>query len=251
MSYLIHIRRLPQLVRAVVRRRPQRVRWGTLRRTTPLSRQFGYDRGTPVDRYYIEGFLGRHAADIRGRVLEVKDSGYTLRFGGTRVTQADVLDVDAGNQNATIVADLASGGGLPADAFDCIVLTQVLQFIYDFPAALDTVYRVLRPGGVLLLTVPGISQVAYSELGRDWHWAFTEASITRLLESRFAPARTVVEMHGNVLAATALLQGIAFEEVRTRELDVQDPDYQVILAARVVKPLAASRPRYGTLGLGQ
>ena len=48
----------------------------------PVSRSFGFDRGTPVDRRYIEQFLARHAAAIRGDVLEVGDDGYTRRFGG-------------------------------------------------------------------------------------------------------------------------------------------------------------------------
>ena len=50
-----------------------------LRRTEPISRAYGFDRGTPVDRHYIEAFLQRHApspdysaGDIRGRVLEVE-----------------------------------------------------------------------------------------------------------------------------------------------------------------------------------
>ena len=42
--------------------------------TKPVSDHWGWDRGTPVDRYYIEQFLAEHAADVRGRVLEVKDS---------------------------------------------------------------------------------------------------------------------------------------------------------------------------------
>ena len=47
-----------------------------------LSRDFGFDRGTPIDRYYIESFLSTHASDIRGHVLEVADNTYTRRFGG-------------------------------------------------------------------------------------------------------------------------------------------------------------------------
>src|SRR4029453_14668409 len=61
-------RPLPQRLRRLVR-----PAWlGTLRRTRPLSNDFGYDRGTPVDRYYIERFLARHQSDVKGRVLEVK-----------------------------------------------------------------------------------------------------------------------------------------------------------------------------------
>ena len=216
------------------------MRWGTLRHTAPLSREFGYDRGTPVDRFYIEGFLERYGRDVRGRVLEVKDSGYTRRFGGPRVTHREVLDIDANNPNASIVADLASGIGIPSDTFDCIILTQVMQFIYDLPAAVATLHRILRPEGVLLLTVPGISQVAYRQLGPSWHWSFTEASVTRLLSEHFQNPAPRVELHGNVLAATALLQGIAYEELSSRELEAHDPDYQVIIAARAAKSRAPS-----------
>jgi hypothetical protein len=34
----------------------------------PISRAFGYDRGTPIDRYYLDRFLDEHNGDIRGRV---------------------------------------------------------------------------------------------------------------------------------------------------------------------------------------
>ena len=213
-----------------------RVRWGNLRRVEPLSRHFGAERGTPVDRYYIEGFLARHATDVRGRVLEVKDAAYTRQFGGARVSRSDVLDIDATNADATIVADLADGAAIPSDAFDCIILTQVLQLVFDVPAAVRTLYRALRPGGVLLLTVPGISQLHYEALGHTWHWSFTEASVRRLLTTCFPPDAVSVTPHGNVLAAAALLYGVVLEEVERGELDRRDPDYQVTLAARAVKP---------------
>jgi hypothetical protein len=71
-------------------RRPRigRVNFGDLRRTAPVSRWFGFDRGLPVDRRYIEGFLRRYSSDIRARVLEVGDSAYTLRFGATKLRHA-------------------------------------------------------------------------------------------------------------------------------------------------------------------
>src|SRR5690606_26975795 len=128
--------------------------WGDLRKLTPVSRVFGTDRGTPLDRYYIERFLERHRSDIHGRVLELGDPGYTQRFGGNRVEQSDVLHATPGNRKATIIGDLQSGQGIPADAFDCIILTQVLPFLFDFHGAVRTVHRALRPGGVVLATLP-------------------------------------------------------------------------------------------------
>src|ERR687894_427089 len=59
---------------------------GDLRRLTPISREYGYDRGTPIDRFYIENFLEEHSSSIRGRVLEISENTYTRRFGGARAT---------------------------------------------------------------------------------------------------------------------------------------------------------------------
>jgi len=208
---------------------------GGLRRTSPVSRNWGYDRGLPVDRHYIEDFLERHQADVRGRVLEVGDDSYTRRFGGDRVTARDVLHVDPRAPQATIVADLTDAGHVPSDLFDCVILTQTLHLIYDFRAAIETVHRVLRPGGVLLATVPGITPTSHSEWAGQWYWSFTCHSARRVFEERFAPRDVVVECYGNVLTAAAFLYGLAAEELKQEELSAHDPDYQVTVAVRAVK----------------
>ena len=78
--------------------------------------QLGIGRGLPVDRYYIEQFLARHAGDIRGSVLEVGDDRYTRKFGGVAVTASDVLNVAAGHPQTTIVADLSRPEQFPPGA---------------------------------------------------------------------------------------------------------------------------------------
>jgi glycosyltransferase involved in cell wall biosynthesis len=213
------------------------VRFGTLRRLTPVSRKFGWDRGgLPVDRYYIERFLQQHAHDIAGRVLEARDDTYTRKFGGTRVTRADVLHPTTDNEKATIVADLTSADHLPGETFDCIVLTQVLPFIPDVQAAVHTLHRLLRPGGVALATMPGISQIVRYDMDR-WgdYWRFTSLSARRLFECGFPGGAVQVEAQGNVLAATGFLQGLSSRDLRPEELDYRDPDYEVLITVRAVK----------------
>jgi SAM-dependent methyltransferase len=233
-------RRLPE----PVRRRGRRLvlgqdtpRWGNFRRAAPFSERWGWDRGTPVDRVYIEAFLAAHADDVRGEVLEVRDSQYTGRFGGTRVTASHVLDVDADNPRATIVADLSVPGALPEGRFDCVILTQVLQYVGDPETALANAWGALAPGGVLLVTVPTISRLDYPDGVSDlWRW--TPAGLEHLVR-RFAPgARLDVEGHGNLPAATAFLHGLAAEELRRDELELFDPLFLVCAAARAVKPPA-------------
>jgi len=201
----------------------------------PISRDFGFDRGTPIDRYYIERFLARHEIEIAGRVLEVGSDDYTRRFGGQRVAQIDILHVREGNPRATIVGDLTDPAVLPESAFDCIVLTQTLHLIYDVRVAVARLHRALAPGGVVLVTAPGISQIDRGEWGSSWFWSFTTESLSRLFHECFGPDDVIVEHYGNVFAATAFLQGLAVEEVDTAKLDPLDKSYQVIVAVRARK----------------
>jgi SAM-dependent methyltransferase len=212
------------------RRRPRLpVRFGTLRRTTPLSAHWGFDRGTPVDRFFIERFLDAHRKDVSGRVLEVLDDRYTQRYGSD-VTASDVLDVDGANPNATLVGDLGVPSGLPEAAYDCLILTQTLQYVFDLEAAVDSVARLLAPGGVVLATVPALGRIdATGGLERDF-WRFTAISARRLFERRFAELE--VETNGNVLLGAAFLFGLAAEELRREELEANDPLYPVVVTVR-------------------
>jgi SAM-dependent methyltransferase len=228
-------------IRHVMGRPPQAiplgsVRFGDLRRLAPISKEFGWDRGTPIDRHYIEGFLGRHADDIKGRVLEIGDNAYTRRFGGSRVQQSDILSVESSNKKSTFVGDLTQQTTLPEATFDCIVLTQTLQYIFDVPAAVATLFRALKVGGVLLLTVPSVrSQVDGSGWGGTWYWWFTSAAISRLLAGSFAPGAVTVETHGNLFVATAFHFGVALEELEPGDVVISNAEFPVIVAARAVK----------------
>ena len=208
--------------------------FGSLRRTRSISNSFGVDRGQPIDRYYIENFLAHHASDIQGRVLEIEDNSYTLKYGGSRVKTSDVLHVQEGHPQATIVADLTRAEHIPSDAFDCIIFTQTLSHIYDVRSAILTLYRILKPGGILLATFPGITRLHYPEWG-DWYWAFTTQSAPRLFEEAFPAENIRTEAHGNVLAAISFLHGLASEELSQEELDYHDPNYELLIILRAVK----------------
>jgi SAM-dependent methyltransferase len=220
-------------LRQGLRRLLRPARLGVLHRTRPLSDFWGFDRGTPVDRHYIESFLAGHREDVRGRVLEVQDSLYTDRFG-TAVERRDVLDVDAKNPRATIVADLAAADTVPSGLFDCFILTQTLHLIYDTRAALGHARRLLRPGGVLLATLPAVSRVTRGAAASDY-WRFTPASAAALFGEAFGPGSVSVHSYGNVLTAVAFLSGMAREELSARELETRDEHFPVVIAVRAVK----------------
>jgi len=208
------------------------------RSVQPIRRNFGWDTGGHcIDRYYIENFLQRNHNVIRGRVLEVADNSYTRRFGGAQVTRSDILHVVGGTPNVTIIGDLVTGAGLPDDSFDCIILTQVLFSIFDVHAVVRTIYRTLAPGGVVLSTEPGISQIARYDMDH-WGdcWRFTSCSASRLFSEVFPHDRVEVETRGNVLASLAFLHGLLASELTPNELDYQDDDYQMCVLVKATKP---------------
>jgi SAM-dependent methyltransferase len=214
------------------------VNFGALRRLTPISPIFGIDRDLiSIERYYIEDFLKTYFKDIKGRVLEMGDSNYTEKFGGTRVSQYDVLNYVEGNPRATIVADLTKADNIPDNCFDCIIVTQTLQMIYDVHAAIRNLHRILKPGGVVLVTSHGISPVARREGVDSWgeYWHFTSQSKKNLFEQYFSTDNVIVSSFGNVLSAVCSLHGLAASELTRKELDYRDPKYELIVTVRAQK----------------
>jgi SAM-dependent methyltransferase len=212
-----------------------KVRHGDFLRKTPFSVKFGYDRGGPIDRYYIEQFLQTESATIRGRVLEIGDNNYTIRFGGEKVIQSDILHIDSSNPGATFIGDLSTSTELPSDSFDCVILTQTLHLIYHYNKALENCMRILKPRGTLLITVPGISHIAQDQWRDYWLWSFTESSMTRMLSEIFSKQNITINTHGNVLVAASFLYGMGLPEISKENRDYHDPCYQVIITAKAVK----------------
>jgi SAM-dependent methyltransferase len=218
------------------------VRFGSLRRLTPISPDFGWDRGQPIDRYYIADFMRRHGRGdehapgaISGRVLEVGEDRYASVFASAELDHIDVLDPSNANPRATVIADLADAPQIPSDTYDCVICTQTLTLIYELRAAIQTLHRILTPGGTLLMTVPGISPATPEMATWGDRWRFTSVSARRLLEEVFGPLNTTIETYGNVLASAAFLYGLSAEDLRREELDTRDPKYELLVAIKAVK----------------
>ena len=201
----------------------------------PVSRQFGYDRGMPIDRLYIEYFLEKHQDRITGDILEIAENGYTLQFAHPPFT-SHILHVGPGNPNATIVGNLETGENIPENKFDCMIITQTLAFVFDVHGFLKNCHRALKPGGVLLLTNPSITPVSRYDMDR-WgdYWRFTDLSMRKLLEQYFSSENIEVVSYGNYYAAAAFLAGKAVEDVKRSRLFPPDPDYPVTICAAVQK----------------
>jgi SAM-dependent methyltransferase len=208
--------------------------WFAAGRPGPLSAHWGRERGTPVDRWYIDRFLAGRAGDIRGRVLEVMDDRYTREFG-SGVESSDVLDIDPANTAATLVADLAEPERFAREAYDCVVVTQTLQFVYALDAAVDSIHRSLRPGGICLATVPVVSRLDRPENNRGEFWRLTPGGCERLFGDRFGPEQVEIATYGNALSCVAFLLGLPAEELGQRELAAEHPLFPLVVGVRAEK----------------
>jgi SAM-dependent methyltransferase len=211
------------------------VSFGDFNRTSPFSRKSGYDRGGPVDRYYIESFLEQESESIHGRVLEVGDNKYTRAYGRDKVIKSDILHIDESNKSATFIGDLSNAPHLPDNTFDCFIMTQTLHLIYDFKEALRRCRRILKPGGTLLLTVPYINPIAFDLWGDYWYWAFTERAMKEIMAETFPDDVVGISNYGNVLSASAFLYGMGSKELTREQLDTHDPNMQMIITIKAVK----------------
>jgi SAM-dependent methyltransferase len=200
-----------------------------VRNLKPISNKSGFDRGTPIDRYYIDKFLSAHKDVVRGRCLEIHDDFYIRKFGGDKVTASDVLDIDTANKQANIYGDLKNVSNIADNVYDCLMITHTLGLIDDYDAAIREMHRILKPGGslVAVVTIAGST-------GKYDHWRFTENSLRYAFGKYFKQDAMQIQTYGNVLVGQAHWIGLATEELTTEELDYHDPQF-AIMAAMVAR----------------
>lgn len=201
-----------------------------VRSLQPLSRKFGFDRGTPIDRFWIEAYLHENKQNIKGNVLEIGDRRYTTLFG-KGVTNSDVLDITK-HAETTIVADLTDASIIKENTYDCIILTHVLGIIPNYQKAIEECYRILKKDGVLLVTVACFSPVQDHSQSL---WRFTPIGLEYVVGNIFGKSNTNVKSYGNVLAGQCFWVGMSQEELSQEELSYSDPEYPCIATCRAVK----------------
>jgi SAM-dependent methyltransferase len=192
----------------------------------PAGGRYAYGRGSTVDRRYIETFLSNNRELIRGRCLEVGDSRYTNHFGGSHVQSLDVLDIDPTNDKATILGDLQDLRMVEDESYDCVIVTQVLQYLRDPSAGVREIRRILAPGGSALVTVPTMAPV---DPESDDVQRFMPLGVQNLFAAQFDSSSTVVRCYGNLLTGLAYWAGLAQEDLPKRAWSDDDAVYPVVI----------------------
>jgi SAM-dependent methyltransferase len=208
-----------------------------------LSYQWGAGRGEPIYHDYLCQFLSEFSTDIRGHCLEFYNDMYATHFGGANVVKLDILNIDHSNPNATLVGDLTKANDLPSDTFDCIICTHTLHLIFEMWKAVIDIHRLLKPGGILLVAVPGVSMC---DPGWGECWRFTPEGLERLLGLAFPRDAISLRAYGNSLTGAGQLRGLVAHEFTAEEFNYHDPRFAVELCARAVKRGAAPTAEGGS-----
>jgi SAM-dependent methyltransferase len=166
---------------------------------------YGLDRGTPIDRALIDRYLRSVSPFVHGHALEVERDRYATKLGATSV---DIVDIDGTNPFANVVVDLCDDGSLPSGRYDVVILTQTLQYLRRPDAALRNAARALRPGGLLLVTVPVTSRIDPVAGSDDDFWRWTPAGLSTLLQTVVPEARIEIVGLGGVVATVGFTLGL-------------------------------------------
>lgn len=200
----------------------------------PISTIYGIERGVPIDRFYIERFLTENKKYIKGHCLELLENNYTIKYGGNNILKSDILDLDLNNKRANIFGDLKNLKNIINDnSYDCVILTQVLQFIDNCQEAISECYRILKPGGALLITVPCLGRMDCASGVEGDFWRFTSASINYLLKDKFD--KTMVSSVGNVKTGISFWIGLSQQDIKKSSYNYNDENFPMLVTAVAIK----------------
>jgi 2-polyprenyl-3-methyl-5-hydroxy-6-metoxy-1,4-benzoquinol methylase len=138
---------------------------------------------------------GSYLVQMHGLGWQV--NGIELNEGACRI--AESLDLDVLN------SEFAPGLFAP-DSFDCVVMWNVVEHLPHPRLALEEIFRILKPGGQLLLATPNIESLQFSLFGTYWFnleaprhlHLFGVTTLTRLIHSiGFERMRVAYCSHSN------------------------------------------------------
>jgi len=195
--------------------------WGDLRRLVPICARFGFSRGAPIDRYYLDQFIHKIRPIVLGDVVEIggKDSNRAA-YQFDHATQYRGFDM-FGDPDISLVGDAHDPQALPEGQLDTIIAFNVLEHCPKPWLVIDNMRRWLKPGGMAIVMVPSCQRL--HRMPEDY-WRPMPAALGHLFSTWSDPE---LHVYGNPLTTIAAMMGISVGELSAAELDAFHPDYPV------------------------
>ena len=188
-----------------------------------LSKRIGRALSTKLTRVTLDRFVQAHATAARTLDIGAQNGPYAAFFPN-RVA----LDVRHG-RGVQILGD-AQALGLAGDTFETVLCTEVLEHLPEPQRAIDEIFRVLKPGGMLLLTTRFLFPI--HDAPHDY-FRFTKYGLRHLLR-RF----DILELQEEATSVGTL--AILLQRLGMQAHTIGGPPFRAIwlIAARVVRPFS-------------
>jgi 2-polyprenyl-3-methyl-5-hydroxy-6-metoxy-1,4-benzoquinol methylase len=128
---------------------------------------------------YLVSLLQRESVRPPARVLEIGAGTGLFAMAAERAgydvtgieASSHAVDVASGRVRGTMICHDANRPLDLADAsFDAAVMFDVIEHLHDYPTTLSEAFRVLRPGGLVVVITLNAFSVVRPLLGRRWSW---------------------------------------------------------------------------------
>jgi SAM-dependent methyltransferase len=195
----------------------------------PTNDHYGLYEGTPIARYYIDGYMSSVSTRLFGLILEFGWPTYSKYIECTY----EILDIDRTNPQATIYGDICDVTLCRPllDRYDCIICTTVLQLVSEPQTAVDNMRMMLKPGGTLIVAEKAVSRIDPWSATID-RWRFTQHGLEHLLRGF---SNVDIHHRGNVYAICAYMLGLPAEQIDTDKLQYTDPHHPIVVIAHAEK----------------
>lgn len=224
------------IIRKLQRQRDANIRMIADMPVRPISRRCGYERGTPIDRYYIEKFLDLNQKYIQNKVMEVADDQYTLKYK-KNIKEAFIMHVEGWGKNVVQI-NLETGNGVPefTNSIDCFICTQTIQMIYDMKTAIKNIYQMLKQDGTALITIAGIAGISlYDYYNWGEYWRVTPKALRMIMEETFDKDKIEIFGYGNIKTTIAFLYGLCVEDLSEEDFSYDDEQFPMLIGCVVRK----------------
>lgn len=195
--------------------------WGDLRRGKPFCNEFGFERGTPIDRYYLDKFISSIRHLVKGKVVEIGGAlSNREQYGFENTSTYDAVDL-LSSPFVNICGDIHESNLLKPDYYDTILLFNVLEHCHTPQKVVDNIHNWLASSGYCLAIVPNAQRI-HNNPGD--YWRILPDGMKTLFQNF---AKVQVTTYGSPTSLIASYMGIAAQELTHDELTEINPLYPV------------------------
>jgi SAM-dependent methyltransferase len=159
-----------------------------------LSKSSQWHYFSPVFYAQYKAVLPMIARFVKGKTIDLGCG--TMPFENLLVSKATVyhtLDLWPHSEKVTYIGDIQDMSMIASASYDSAICFEVLEHVSTPSLAINEIYRILRPGGILIISVPHLSRLHDEPYD---YFRFTKYGLRCLLENEGFEVSEIKEKGG-------------------------------------------------------